>query len=170
MFGSICYVHVPKNNRTKLDARAKKCVFISYDTYRKGWRCMDSMTKKSITSRDVVFDEISSWHTGEEISKVVTFPNNSENLKLSSQIDEQVSHNVEYEYQESDESPTSRRNASRSEGGDGVAKRPLKEKRKRIHLEDYEVQLNHCCISSCFFVGVSNEEPKCYEKDKGCLE
>ncbi|KAF7841355.1 retrovirus-related pol polyprotein from transposon tnt 1-94 [Senna tora] len=59
IFGSICYVHVPKGNRTKLDPKARKCVFVGYDSYRKGWRCMDPKTKKFTTSRDVVFDEVS---------------------------------------------------------------------------------------------------------------
>ncbi|GMI96773.1 hypothetical protein HRI_003346600 [Hibiscus trionum] len=59
IFGSVGYVHVLKQNRTKLDPKAKKCIFVGYDTYRKGWRCMDSETKKIIISRDVVFDEVS---------------------------------------------------------------------------------------------------------------
>ena len=38
VFGSTCYVQVPKSNRTKLDPKAKKCVFIGYDPHRKGWK------------------------------------------------------------------------------------------------------------------------------------
>lgn len=76
---------------------------------------MDLITKKSVTSRDVVFDEISSWHYGEDISQVAALTNNSKNLKLFSQTNEQVSHNAESAGQGSDESPTPRRDASRSE-------------------------------------------------------
>ncbi|XP_071719575.1 uncharacterized protein [Rutidosis leptorrhynchoides] len=36
VFGSICYVHVPKANRTKLDPKAQKCIFVGYDSYKKG--------------------------------------------------------------------------------------------------------------------------------------
>ena len=36
IFGSVCYVHVSKSNRTKLDPRARQCIFIGYDTHRKG--------------------------------------------------------------------------------------------------------------------------------------
>ena len=60
IFGSICYVHVLKQNRTKLDPKAKKCIFVGYDIHRKGWRCMNLETKMVTVSRDVVFDEISS--------------------------------------------------------------------------------------------------------------
>ena len=61
VFGSACYVHIPKYNRTKLDPKAKKCIFVGYDSCRKGWKCMDPETQKFVTSRDVVFDEVSSY-------------------------------------------------------------------------------------------------------------
>lgn len=38
IFGSLCYVHVPKHNRAKLDPKARKCLFVGYDAHRKGWR------------------------------------------------------------------------------------------------------------------------------------
>jgi len=61
VFDSVCYVHVSKSNRTKLDPRARQCIFVGYDTHRKGWRCMDPKIKKVTVSRDVVFDEVSSY-------------------------------------------------------------------------------------------------------------
>lgn len=61
VFGSICYVRVPESRRGKLDAKAKKCIFVGYDERKKGWRCMDPTTHKRVVSRDVVFDEISSF-------------------------------------------------------------------------------------------------------------
>ncbi|KAK8652152.1 hypothetical protein V6N13_061174 [Hibiscus sabdariffa] len=94
----------------------------------------------------------------------------SENLKLSIQADEQALHNVESKYQESDRPPSPRRNTLRRKCGDSVSKRPLREKRQPIHLKDYEVQLNQCNITSCFFVGAPHKEPECYEKAKGNLE
>jgi len=62
--GSICYVHVPESQRTKLDAKARKCIFVGYDERKKGWKCMDPKTHLSIVSRDVVFDEISLYYEG----------------------------------------------------------------------------------------------------------
>ncbi|KAH0773837.1 hypothetical protein KY290_010974 [Solanum tuberosum] len=72
VFGSTCYVHIPKTNRTKLDLEAKKCVFVGYDSYGKGWRCMDPEPKKLVTSRDIVFDEISSYHSAQKTSNQET--------------------------------------------------------------------------------------------------
>ncbi|KAK8951797.1 hypothetical protein KSP39_PZI003445 [Platanthera zijinensis] len=61
VFGSTCYVHIPDALRTKLDAKARKLVFVGYDERKKGWRCMDPVTKKFVVSRDVVFDELTSY-------------------------------------------------------------------------------------------------------------
>ena len=62
IFGSVCYVIVFDQLRAKMDAKAQKYVFVGYDLERKGWRCMDPHTLKVVTSRDVVFDETSSYY------------------------------------------------------------------------------------------------------------
>ena len=35
IFGCVCYVHVPQELRTKLDAKLEKCVFVGYSLERK---------------------------------------------------------------------------------------------------------------------------------------
>jgi hypothetical protein len=35
VLGSICYFHVPNAKRTKLDVKARKCIFIGYDEMKK---------------------------------------------------------------------------------------------------------------------------------------
>lgn len=60
----ICYINVPKATRTKLDSKVKLSIFIGYGIHIKRWQCMDpKITYKVITSRDVVFDEVSYYHT-----------------------------------------------------------------------------------------------------------
>lgn len=61
VFGSIGYVHVPEQERTKLDDRSKKMVFIGYAENWKGYKCFDPVTKKVVVSRDVEFEEEASW-------------------------------------------------------------------------------------------------------------
>ncbi|KAK8923921.1 hypothetical protein KSP39_PZI019707 [Platanthera zijinensis] len=61
VFGSTCYVHVPDTLRTKLDVKARKLVFVGYDERKKGWKCMDPETRRFVVSRDVVFDELTSY-------------------------------------------------------------------------------------------------------------
>ena len=60
VFGSIAYVHVPKEKRRKLDAKAEKCILVSYSNEQKGYKCYNPRTKQSRVSRDVVFDESAS--------------------------------------------------------------------------------------------------------------
>ncbi len=62
VFGCIAYVHVPNELRTKLDPKAKKCVFIGYSLEQKGYRCYNPITRKMRVNKDVVFDEMSSQY------------------------------------------------------------------------------------------------------------
>jgi hypothetical protein len=57
IFGSEAYVNVPKIKRTKLDARAKKMIFVGYDSNSSNYRVFDPVSKKVSVSRDVTFRE-----------------------------------------------------------------------------------------------------------------
>jgi len=46
VFGCIAYVHVPDEKRSKLDPKAKKCIFIGYSLKQKGYRCFNLSTQK----------------------------------------------------------------------------------------------------------------------------
>jgi hypothetical protein len=61
VFGSIAYVHIPKEKRKKLDAKAEKCILVGYSDEQKGYKCYNPRTKQACVSRDVVFDESASW-------------------------------------------------------------------------------------------------------------
>jgi hypothetical protein len=63
MFSCIAYVHVPDEKRSKLDPKAKKCIFIGYSLEQKGYRCFNLSTRKLQVSRDCVFDEMVSWYS-----------------------------------------------------------------------------------------------------------
>ncbi|KAL0420217.1 UNVERIFIED_CONTAM: Retrovirus-related Pol polyprotein from transposon RE1 [Sesamum latifolium] len=53
--------------QSKMEKKAIRCVFVGYDSQRKGWRCCDPTTRKCYTSRNVVFDEASScWSPSKE--------------------------------------------------------------------------------------------------------
>ena len=53
------YVHVKAGERSKLDAKAKKMIFLGYPHGVKGYKMWDPLEKKVIISQDVTFDEIS---------------------------------------------------------------------------------------------------------------
>ncbi|KAJ8625388.1 hypothetical protein MRB53_033918 [Persea americana] len=47
--------------KIKFEKKALRCIFTGYDSERKGWRCVDPATGRVHVSRNVVFDEASSW-------------------------------------------------------------------------------------------------------------
>ena len=58
VFGCKSFVHVPKDERSKLDAKARQCIFIGYGLDGEfGYRLYDPVQKKLVRSRDVVFIE-----------------------------------------------------------------------------------------------------------------
>ena len=80
IFGSLCYVHISKHNSTKLKPKERKCLLVGYDAQMKGWKCMDLVTKKIVTSCNDVFDEVSTSYldfVNEENSKFVTLIDSS---------------------------------------------------------------------------------------------
>ncbi len=63
VFGCITYVHVPDEKRSKLDRKAKKCIFIGYSSKQKGCGCFNPSTRKLQMSKNVVFDEMVNWYS-----------------------------------------------------------------------------------------------------------
>ena len=57
-FGCVCDTHVAQELRVKMDARAKRCMFISYAMEQKAYGCYNPNTKESKVPRDVVFNEL----------------------------------------------------------------------------------------------------------------
>ena len=62
VFGSIAYVHVPREKWRKLDAKDEKCILVGYSDEQKGYKCYNPGTKQARVSCDVVFDESASWY------------------------------------------------------------------------------------------------------------
>ncbi|WVZ51744.1 hypothetical protein U9M48_002857 [Paspalum notatum var. saurae] len=56
-FGYLCYPNTAAVAPHKLYLRSMPCVFLGYPADHRGYRCLDTATRKVITSRHVVFDE-----------------------------------------------------------------------------------------------------------------
>jgi hypothetical protein len=56
-FGCEAFVHIDKENRTKLESKSKKCTFIGYGVNDFGYSLWDYENEKIIRSRDVIFNE-----------------------------------------------------------------------------------------------------------------
>nr|DAD19456.1 TPA_asm: hypothetical protein HUJ06_020919 [Nelumbo nucifera] len=57
VFGCIGHVHIPDNNKQKLDDKSLQCVFLGLSQESKAYRMYDPVSKKIIISRDMVFEE-----------------------------------------------------------------------------------------------------------------
>ena len=57
VFGCRAFVHIPKDERSKLDDKTKPCIFLGYAHEEFGYRLWDPVSRKVIRSRDVVFLE-----------------------------------------------------------------------------------------------------------------
>ena len=77
---------VPDHLRSKFDKKAVRCIFVGYDDRRKGWKCCDPTTGRCYTSRNVVFDEMSSWWSSENLE----LPDSKEIEDQLQQLEEKV--------------------------------------------------------------------------------
>ena len=50
VFGCDAYVHVPKEKRSKLDNKGKKCIFIGYKDGMKWYKLWNTITKNTVYS------------------------------------------------------------------------------------------------------------------------
>ena len=55
VFGCTCFVQNQSLNRTKLDDKAVRCVFLRYSSISKGYQCYDPVTHHLYDSLDVTF-------------------------------------------------------------------------------------------------------------------
>ena len=57
VFRCTAYVHIPKDERGKLDSKTRKCISLGYGSVQKGYRVFDQLTQKVSHSRNVRFNE-----------------------------------------------------------------------------------------------------------------
>ena len=77
VFGCRAFVHIPKDERSKLNDKAKQCIFLGYGHEEFGYRLWDPVNRKVVRSRDVVFleDQITDLdEQGEAFSSSVEIP------------------------------------------------------------------------------------------------
>ena len=77
IFGCPTYVHISSEDRSKLDPKSKKCIFLSYEKGVKGYKLWDPVAQKVMISRDVIFDEKSMTKAFKENKYQATESNNS---------------------------------------------------------------------------------------------
>ncbi|GKC58344.1 retrovirus-related pol polyprotein from transposon TNT 1-94 [Tanacetum coccineum] len=61
VFGCLANVHIPQQQRTKLDDRSMECVLLGFSDESKAYKLLNPTTNKIIVSRDVIFQEHKGW-------------------------------------------------------------------------------------------------------------
>jgi hypothetical protein len=95
VFGYEAYVHVPKENMSKLDKKVEKCIFIGYKDGLKGYKLWNPETKKVVYRRDVVFREMKDvvkhefLPSKEELEKIEFDPKDDESDSTEEQESEE---------------------------------------------------------------------------------
>ncbi|GAB1600790.1 hypothetical protein Ahia01_000357100 [Argonauta hians] len=74
IFGCDAFVHVPKDERFKMDSKAKKSIFLGYGVGIKGYRLFDTKKSRVFHSRDVIFNESGSMAEQKKKEIVNPFP------------------------------------------------------------------------------------------------
>ena len=71
VFGCSANVHVSSEERSKLDAKSRQCIFLGYPKGVKRFKLWDPNANKVVISRDVIFDEKSMLQSTQEKEKWV---------------------------------------------------------------------------------------------------
>ncbi|KAK2969881.1 hypothetical protein RJ640_000126 [Escallonia rubra] len=79
------------NQRKKLDDKSEKFIFISYSQLSKGYKLYNPVDKKMKVSRDVTFDEKSSWDwTNRDKEQYVFYPIDTDRKEVEEELIEPV--------------------------------------------------------------------------------
>ncbi|CAA7020014.1 unnamed protein product [Microthlaspi erraticum] len=165
IFGSICYVHVFDSQRTKLEAKAKKCIFVGYDEQRKGWRCMDPETHRYTVSRDVVFDEVSSYYGSPQVLVEQDGAGSLKDDEPAAQIPSDGG--ISEPEMQGERGSTNQEEEEEEDHGSLANQRPKRDIVKPARYRDERFVTTYSCYFASPF---DEEEPSSYDEAKGVKE
>jgi hypothetical protein len=139
VFGCDAYVHVPKENKSKLDKKAKKCIFIGYKDGLKGYKLWNLETKKVVYSQDVVFREMNN------VVKQEVLPSKEEPEKIEFDLKDDESDSTEEQESEEEYLHTQ------------VLRRLVRKRRLPERYNPFDFRSN-------FYLSITNDDPRTFRE------
>uniref|UniRef100_A0A2N9HA88 CCHC-type domain-containing protein n=1 Tax=Fagus sylvatica TaxID=28930 RepID=A0A2N9HA88_FAGSY len=141
-------------NRSKLDPKSKKCIFLGFKKGVKGYKLWDPVAQKVVISRDVVFDEKSMTKAfKEEKSQAAESSNNIGRSTVQVELDE-----LESQSNEEPHSNDQEQDSTRSD-------RPKRNKRPSVRY-GFEDLVSYALLTSSEDPSTFQEAIESSEKDK----
>ena len=105
VLGCAAHIHITKDERKKLEPKAKKCIFLGYGATRKGYRLHNQKTSRIIHGRDVDFNELARSHECEQEKCLIHVESLPDEKPEESQNQEEDSDNAESEGEDDSAEP-----------------------------------------------------------------
>uniref|UniRef100_A0A2N9I2Y6 CCHC-type domain-containing protein n=1 Tax=Fagus sylvatica TaxID=28930 RepID=A0A2N9I2Y6_FAGSY len=154
IFGCPAYVHISGEDRSKLDPKSKKCIFLGFKKGVKGYKLWDPVAQKVVISRDVVFDEKSMTKAfKEEKSQAAENSNNIGRSTVQVELDE-----LESQSNEEPHSNDQEQDSTRSD-------RPKRNRRPPVRY-GFEDLVSYALLTSSEDPSTFQEAIESSEKDK----
>uniref|UniRef100_A0A2N9J4X6 CCHC-type domain-containing protein n=1 Tax=Fagus sylvatica TaxID=28930 RepID=A0A2N9J4X6_FAGSY len=154
IFGCPAYVHISGEDRSKLDPKSKKCIFLGFKKWIKGYKLWDPVAQKVVISRDVVFDEKSMTKAfKEEKSQAAESSNNIGRSTMQVELNE-----LESQSNEEPHSNDQEQDSTRSD-------RPKHNKRPPVRY-GFEDLVSYALLTSSEDPSIFQEAIESSEKDK----
>ena len=104
VFGCRAFVHIPRDEQSKLDNKTKQCIFLGYSNKEFGYKLWDPATKKIIRSINVVFFENQTIEDLDRVKKPK--PSSEEPVDLGSVSPTSMEHNEHREVMQEEQVDT----------------------------------------------------------------
>uniref|UniRef100_A0A2N9J916 CCHC-type domain-containing protein n=1 Tax=Fagus sylvatica TaxID=28930 RepID=A0A2N9J916_FAGSY len=154
IFGCPAYVHISGEDRSKLDPKSKKCIFLGFKKGVKGYKLWDPVAQKVVISRDVVFDEKSMTKAfKEEKSQAAESSNNIGRSTVQVELDQ-----LESQSNEEPHSNDQEQDSTRSD-------KPKRNKRPPVRY-GFEDLVSYALLTSSEDPSTFQEAIESSEKDK----
>ncbi|GKV32108.1 hypothetical protein SLEP1_g40737 [Rubroshorea leprosula] len=176
VFGCKAFMHVPKEQRSKLDDKTIPCIFVGYGDEEFGYRLWDLEKKKTVRSRDVVFHEHEKINDLKEDKATGSSGEGVEDLTPAKTPSRKITNEEEVQAPEDEtEEPTIEKDEASVDGGnDEQGEQPLpQEEEPQLRRSTREHKPSARYSSSDYILITEEGEPETFQevqshKDKNC--